>query len=308
MALTSTITASLRAVGDSKTCMFYNLTANIVNVIFNWLLIYGNLGFPKLGVAGASLATVIGQFVAFVIALTVILRGNGFLKLELRLGFRPHKLALSNMLNIGFPAMVEQLLMRIGVIIFNITIASLGTSAYATHQVCMNILALTFMTGQAFAVSATTLVGQSLGRRRPDMAQAYCSKTRRIGFISALVFTVIFLLFGEDIVALYNSDPTIISTGGVIMFFVAFLQPLQTSQFIVAGGLRGAGDTRATALITFLTVLLMRPTLAIILVKAGFGLYGAWMAFVSDQIVRSFLVLNRYNSGKWKLIKIKNEN
>lgn len=308
MALTSTITASLRAVGDSKTCMFYNLTANIVNVIFNWLLIYGNLGFPKLGVAGASLATVIGQFVAFVIALTVILRGNGFLKLELRLGFRPHKLTLSNMLNIGFPAMVEQLLMRIGVIIFNITIASLGTSAYATHQVCMNILALTFMTGQAFAVSATTLVGQSLGRRRPDMAQAYCSKTRRIGFISALVFTVIFLLFGEDIVALYNSDPTIISTGGVIMFFVAFLQPLQTSQFIVAGGLRGAGDTRATALITFLTVLLMRPTLAIILVKAGFGLYGAWMAFVSDQIVRSFLVLNRYNSGKWKLIKIKNEN
>ena len=84
MALTSTITASLRAVGDSKTCMVYNMIANGVNVFFNWLLIYGNLGFPALGVAGASIATVIGQFVAFAIAISVILKGNGFLKLEFK--------------------------------------------------------------------------------------------------------------------------------------------------------------------------------------------------------------------------------
>ena len=91
------------------------------------------------------------------------------------------------------------------------------------------------------------------------------------------------------------------------MLFVAFLQPFQTSQFIIAGGLRGAGDTKATALITFLTVLLLRPGLAILLVNAGLGLYGAWIAFVSDQLTRSFLVLTRYNSGKWKLIKLKSE-
>ena len=91
------------------------------------------------------------------------------------------------------------------------------------------------------------------------------------------------------------------------MLFVAFLQPFQTSQFIISGGLRGAGDTRTTAVITFITVLLLRPTIAIILVKAGLGLYGAWLAFICDQLVRTLLVLLRYNSGKWKLIKIKNE-
>lgn len=307
MALTSTITASLRAVGDSRTCMIYNLIANGVNVIFNWLLIYGNLCFPEMGVAGASLATVIGQLVAFIIALSVLLRGNGFLKLEVKLGFYPHKLTLQNMLNIGLPAMIEQLLMRTGIIIFTRTVASLGTTAYATHQICMNIVSLSFMTGQAFAVSATTLVGQSLGRRRPDMAEAYCSKARTTGLISALVFMVVFAVFGREIVSLYNSDPSIIETGAKIMLFVAFLQPFQTSQFIIAGGLRGAGDTKATALITFLTVLLLRPGLAILLVNAGLGLYGAWIAFVSDQLTRSFLVLTRYNSGKWKLIKLKSE-
>lgn len=306
-ALTSTITASLRAVGDSKTCMIYNMIANVVNVIFNWLLIYGNLGFPELGVAGASLATVIGQIAAFIMAFAVILRGNGFLKLEFKLGFKPNKIVLENMLHIGFPAMIEQLLMRIGMILFAKTVASLGTTAYATHQVCMNIQALSFMTGQAFAVSATTLVGQSLGKRRTDMAQEYCSRTRKVGLVFSLLLACTFALFGSQIVGLYNSDPEIIQIGGRIMFFVAFLQPFQSSQFIIAGGLRGAGDTRATAIFTFITMLIIRPTVATILVKFGLGLYGAWAGLAIDQIIRSGLVLNRYNSGKWKLIKLKSE-
>lgn len=304
-ALTSTITASLRAVGDSKTCMIYNLIANVVNVIFNWILIYGNLGFPELGVAGASIATVIGQIVAFAIAFVVILRGNGFLKLEFNLGFKPDKTVLSNMVSIGFPAMVEQLLMRAGMIIFAKTVAVLGTTAYATHQVCMNIQALSFMTGQAFAVSATTLMGQSLGKRRTDMAQAYCSRTRTVGFAFSILLALVFIFFGKGIVSLYNSDAEIIRIGGLIMLFVAFLQPVQSAQFIISGGLRGAGDTKSTAIYTFVTVLLVRPIAAIILVWAGFGLYGAWAALALDQIIRSALVLWRYNSGKWKTIKLK---
>ncbi|MEE1032138.1 MAG: MATE family efflux transporter [Ruminococcus sp.] len=307
MALTSTITASLRAVGDSKTCMIYNLIANLVNVIFNWLLIYGNMGMPEMGVAGASLATVIGQLVAFAIAMTVLIRGNGFLKLEFRLGFMPNKEVLGNMVNIGIPAMIEQLVMRTGMIIYAKTVASLGTTAYATHQVCMNIQALSFMTGQAFAVSATTLMGQSLGKRRTDMAQAYCSRTRTVGFAFSILLALVFIFFGEGIVSLYNSDPDIILMGGRIMLFVAFLQPFQSSQFIIAGGLRGAGDTRTTAIITFVTVLLIRPGVAILLIKLGLGLYGAWIALAADQLLRSALVLARYQSGKWKMIKLKNE-
>ena len=307
MALTSTITAALRAVGDSKTCMIYNLIANLVNVIFNWLLIYGNCGFPELGVAGASLATVLGQFVAFIIAFIVLLRGNGFLKLEFRLGFKPDKSVLGNVVNIGIPAMIEQLLMRAGMIIFAKTVASLGTISFATHQVCMNIQALSFMTGQAFAVSATTLMGQSLGKRRTDMAQAYCSRTRTVGFAFSLLLAAVFVFFGKSIVGLYNSDPAIIEMGGKIMLFVAFLQPFQSSQFIIAGSLRGAGDTKATAMFTFITVLLVRPIVAIVAVNLGFDLYGAWFAMACDQLLRSALVLGRYQSGKWKTIKLKNE-
>jgi putative MATE family efflux protein len=307
LALTSTITASLRGVGDSKSSMYYNLIANCINVLFNWLLIYGNLGFPQMDVAGASIATVIGQLVAFVIALCTILRGNSFLKLELRKGFRPQRRMLGNIMQIGFPAAIEQLVMRAGIILFTRTVASLGTIPYATHNICMNIQALSFMTGQAFAVSATTLMGQSLGRRRYDMAQAYCSRTRRIGMYVAILIGVAFAFFGGDIVGLYNREPDIVRMGGQIMLFVAVLQPLQTSQFIIAGGLRGAGDTQSTAIISFITVLLVRPILAHLMVTyTSLGLYGAWIALAADQSLRSLLVLLRYQSGKWKTITIRN--
>lgn len=305
MALTSTITAALRGVGDSRTAMVYNLTANGVNVVFNYLLIYGHFGFPRMEVAGASLATIIGQCTAFVFALVVILRGNQVLKLRLREGFKPHWRSLRSIFTIGIPSMVEQLVMRAGVITYAKTVASLGTVAFAIHQICLNIQALSFMNGHAFSVSATSLVGQSLGKKRPDMAQAYSIHTRRIGMMVSILLGLIFFFFGRPITALYSSDPEIITQGARILMFVAFIQPFQSSQFILAGALRGAGDTKATAVIMFITTLLIRPGLAMIMIHGlGWGLVGAWIALISDQLLRSFLVLLRYNSGKWKSIKV----
>ena len=169
----------------------------------------------------------------------------------------------------------------------------------------MNIQALTFMNGQAFGVSATSLVGQCLGKRRPDMAEQYSRRTRQVGMMVSLLLATCFLLFSRQIVSLYNDDPEIIQLGGTILMFLAFIQPFQASQFILAGVLRGAGDTQAIAVITFLTVLLVRPGLALLMVY-GFhwGLPGAWVALAADQLLRSLLVWLRYNAGKWKTIKV----
>jgi len=305
LALTSTMTATLRGVGDSRTAMMYNMIANIVNVIFNYLLIFGHFGFPRMEVEGASIATVIGQCFAFAIALTVIMRGNRDLKLSFKDDFKPNWNMMKSIFRIGVPAMVEQLVMRAGVIIYVKTVATLGTVAYATHQVCLNIQGMSFMNGQAFAVSSTSLVGQSLGKKRPDMAQAYSIRTRRIGMLVSLIMAAILILFRKPIISMYTDDIRVIEQGSKILFFVAFIQPFQASQFILAGGLRGAGDTRAIAIVTFITVLLVRPGLAIWTVNGlGWGLEGAWVAFVADQLLRSLLVLMRYNSGKWKTIKV----
>jgi len=233
------------------------------------------------------------------------MRGDQYLHLRFNDGFKPDPHTLKQIVAIGAPAMLEQLLMRAGVIIYVRTIAGLGTVAYAVHQVCMNIQAMSFMNGQGFAVSATSLTGQSLGKNRPDMAHAYVHRTRRLGMSVSILLGIIFIFWGGKIVSLYNDDPAIVSQGARIMMFVGFTQPLQSSQFILAGSLRGAGDTRATAIITFITVLLIRPFLAMYLINAwNMGLDGAWFAFIVDQTIRSALVLIRYNSGKWKTINV----
>jgi putative MATE family efflux protein len=305
LALTSTITAALRGIGDSRTAMIYNLTANLVNVVFNYLLIYGHFGFPRLEVAGASLATVIGQCAAFVMALIAVLKGSQFLQLRIKEGFNPHWNTIKRIFRIGIPSMIEQLIMRAGMITYSKTVASLGTVAFATHNVCMNIQAMSFMNGQAFAVSATSLVGQSLGKRRPDMAQAYSRYTRRVGMAVSIVLALSFVLFGKDIVRLYTDDSYVISQGARILMLVALIQPFQSSQFILSGALRGAGDTRAIAIVIFITVLLVRPGVAMLAIYVlGMDLIGAWIALVADQLLRSLLILLRFNSGKWKSIKV----
>lgn len=136
------------------------------------------------------------------------------------------------------------------------------------------------------------------------MAQAYTRRTRRIGLMVSLGIAALFVFFGGWIVSLYNDDPYIIETGAKLLLIVAAIQPLQSSQFILSGALRGAGDTKVIAVYIFFTVLLLRPGLAMGLIGAGMGLWGAWIALAADQATRSLLVLLRFRSGKWKRIHI----
>ena len=301
VAITTTITNALRAVGDSKTSMRYNVTANLVNVVFNYLLIYGHFGFPRMEVAGASLATVIGQLAGMLMALRAILKKNQYVRLEIKKGFKPDLPTLGNIWRIGMPAMMEQLVMRAGIIIYAKTVASLGTVMLAAHQVCMNIQALTFMNGQSFAVSATSLVGQSLGKRRGDMVVNYSKRVQRLGMWVSVGIALLIFVFPKEFIAMYTDEAAILSIGVTVLRMVALIQPLQASQFILAGAMRGAGDTKYTAMVTFITVLLVRPIIAIYTIKVlQWGLIGAWVAMVADQLLRTALIFLRYNSGKWR--------
>ena len=296
-----TVTAALRGIGDTKTPMVYNTVANVVNFIFNYLMIYGHGGFPRMGVAGASWATIIGQTVAFFIAVGVALGKRHYVYLDLKTKFKFDRKIMSNVISIGMPSMIEQLFMRAGIIIYNRTVASLGDTMYATHHVCINIQALSFMIGQATANAATTLMGQSLGKRREDMAVIYVSVARRLGIAISMVVALIFVLFGRQIVGLYNNTEDVIIMGGQILMLIAATQPFQADQFIVSGGLRGAGDTRYTAIVMFITVIGVRSGLALLLVNVlDLGLWGAWIALALDQLIRSLLMSLRYTSGKWK--------
>ena len=207
---------------------------------------------------------------------------------------------LRSVVKIGLPAMIEQAFMRVGSIIFTRAVSGLGTVMFATHNICMNIQAMSMMIGQAFAVSSTTLLGQSLGKRRYDMAVIYMRFTRIVGFCVSACVGVLVVIFRRNIVGIYNSTPEVIAAGSAILLLIGCAQPIQAEQFIISGGLRGAGDTRFSAMVTAVTVLLIRSGLATLTIRVlGWGLWGAWIAMLCDQIVRTLLMYYRYNTGKW---------
>lgn len=305
MAWTSVITAALKGTGQAKPSLYYNTIANVVNICFNWLLINGRLGFPRLEVAGASIATGIGQAVAMLIAMYCIFSGKFYCRMQMKNLLKFDKDIMSGIIKVGVPSLIEQLIMRFGVIMYTRTVASLGSIEYATHNICMNIQSMSFMIGQGFAVSSTSLVGQSLGKSRPDMAEHYSRRCRNLGFFVAIGIAVLFLIFRRTLVGFYNKEDMILQLGGTLMLYVALLQPFQANQFILGGSLRGAGDTRFTAMVMLITIVGIRTCLAFLLVTVlGWGLHGAWIALCADQICRSLIIMARYNQGKWKKIKL----
>ncbi len=303
LCLTFTITAALRGIGNTRVPLIYNTVANVANLILNYILIYGKLGAPAMGVAGASLATVLGQTVAFIIAAIFICKkkNRSYVYFSAKEPFRFDGTIMSSIIRIGLPAMVEQLLMRAGMIIFGRAVAGLGDLKFATHQILMSIQSFSFMLGQAFSTASTTMVGQSLGKRRYDMAVVYLRQTRNVGRIAAVVLAVLVILIRRAIMSVFTTDGAVIAMGSEILILIALSQPIQADQFIISGGLRGAGDTKFTAFATLVTVLGVRALLAVVLINVfGLELWGAWIALVCDQILRTVMSYCRFRSGVWK--------
>ncbi len=300
------ISAALRGVGETKVPMNINLRVNFMNVFGNAVLIYGLLGFPRLGVTGAGISTALSHVVASILLFRHIIKGKSVLTFNIRKSFKLDKDIIYNLVKIGVPASLEQMALRTGVLIFVKIVAGLGTVIYASHQISLNILSLSFQPGQAFGIAASSLVGRSLGAREFSKAEDYAKETRRLGSMISTAMAVIFFFFGPQIVGLYSKDPFIIENASTVLKIIALVQPFQSSQLILAGGLRGAGDTFWPLVSTFMGVLLVRAGLSHIFVNVmGFGLTGAWMAVLVDQFVRWLFVYMRFKTGEWKHIRIR---
>jgi Na+-driven multidrug efflux pump len=323
------ISALLRGVGDARTSMRYNVTANLVNIVFNYLLIYGKFGFPALGVEGAAIATVIGNCAACAMALAAVaggtrgpraareeaarvdpaspdraradVRERSFARLRLsRETCAPNPAMLKRMFRIGLPSAAEQLALRLGLLIYTITITALGTTVFAAHQIVLSILNMSFVNGQAFGIAATSLSGQALGRGEPEAARDASAACQRMGALVSTVMGIGMFTFKRQLVALFTADPEIIALGAGVMLIVAAIQPFQSSFQIYAGALRGAGDSLYPAISLAIGILGIRPFLSYAFVHVmELGLYGAWLALVADQVVRYLLILLRFRRGAW---------
>lgn len=316
-ALSMALCAAQRGVGNTKLTMEVNITPNLVNILFNYLLINGIGPFPRLGVRGAAIATAIGLFVGFILSLTAMLRGSagGFLHISRRDSWKPDGEACKALFKVASSAMVEQLAMRVGFFSYAKIVASLGTDAFAAHQICMQFMNLSFSCADGLGVAGTSLVGRMLGAKRPDMAHIYGTLAQRFSLMISLVLAACCILLRGPLVSMFiNRDASqdVRVMAETIMVVLGLVQPLQMLSVVAAGALRGAGDVRYTARVMLITVTLIRPILALtgvyvagtLMGRSDIALTAAWCATLCDMSVRMVLMLRRYKSGEWHKIRV----
>ncbi len=299
------ICAGLRAEGKTKITLVVNILANLCNLFLNYLLINGNLGFPKLGVLGAGIATAISNFIAFVICFILICVRKGFLHIRVKNEKLLEKNSIDTIIKFSLPAFIEQLFMRIGFFLIAMIVNNLGTYVVAMNAIISGCISLAFNVTDGFSVGASSLVGKSLGESKKVLAFAYARLSQITSFLLGLVMIGIILTARKEVCLLFTDDLEVIEGAKDTLKLAVFVVLPQSMQWVTTGALRGAGDVKFTARTSMLSVAIIRPLFAYLMCyPLGLGLLGSWIGMFIDQTLRFIINNNRLESMKWAKIKV----
>lgn len=298
------VPAIFRGYGDTRTPFFLSLIFVIINIGLDFILITGKLGFPVLGVKGA----------AFAFGITRVLMAISYLfllffqkrRIQPKIGFRLLNLkSVAALFKLGIPASMEQILFTSGLLVFSGMVLTLGTKTFAAHRIALNIESLSFVIGWGFAMAATVLVGQCRGKLNDTRAFDIAMETLKLGAVVMGFIGLLLFLFSKPMVMLFSKDMEVVLASAKVLRIIAVLQVFLATQFIMAGALRGTGDTRFPMFTASVGAWLIRLPIAYLLVFVyDWGLLGAWIAMSIDILFKATLNFLRFYSRVWRKIKV----
>jgi len=295
----------LRGSGDTRTPMIITLIMNVFNAVTAAVLVFGMGPIPPFGLAGAATATAAARLLGGIMALALVMSGKRFLPIRLRDVIRWDGRLISYTVRLSLPTAADSLLRRMGFILFMRTVSSLGETALAAHQIAVNVESLSFMPGFGLSVACTTLVGQSLGAKKPELADESIRAAVRLALLVMGGLGVVFALWGPAIAALFGSTPEVLAMAGSAVRIGALEQLPIAVQMVIAGGLRGAGDMRTPVYATLIGTFLFRvPMVYVLAVVLGWGLDGVWLGTAFDWTARAVLMYVLFRRGAWRGIRL----
>ena len=308
LALQSVIFAgssALRGSGDTRTPMMITVAVNVVNLALAYVLISGFLWAPKMGVLGSGLAFSMANAFGAMLALVVLARGRGYLKYGPSDVFRVSRSGLRRILAVGLPTGIEQLQFQLAFMVYARIISGLGTASYAAHTVALRAEGLAIMPGFAFGIAAATLVGQALGAGRVRSAERAAALTHAYSMAFMVSIGIVLFAFAPWVTRVFTDDPEVVDIGSDLPRIFAFALPGLGTSASLAGGLRGAGDTRMVMAIYMASAWALRIPVALVLaLPLGMGAQGAWLGAVVDNSVRGAAIWWRFRRGHWKDIRV----
>ncbi|WP_338944002.1 MATE family efflux transporter [Fusobacterium pseudoperiodonticum] len=292
---------AFRAMGENKIPMIGNTLALVLKIILNFLLVY----LFKWGIFGAALSTTLTRLFSAIFSIYLVFWSKkNWISLELK-DLKFDYFTSKRILKVGIPAAVEQLGLRIGMLIFEMMVISLGNLSYAAHKIALTAESISFNLGFAFSFAASALVGQELGKGSSQKALKNGYICTIIAMIVMSTFGLLFFIIPQFLVSLFTKDKDVIELATMALKIVSICQPFSGASMVLAGALRGAGDTKSVLLITYLGIFLIRiPITYLFLDVLNLGLAGAWIVMTIDLAIRSSLAFYVFRRGKWKYLQV----
>lgn len=296
--------AVLRGAGDTKTPLRIAIAANVINAGLAYSLIYGHVGLPALGTDGSAWAAATARIVSAFALVVVLVRGTRGLSLRGSHGWRPQFTVVRRILGLGLPAALEQMLISAAFTVLTAITATLGTDALAAQRIALTAMSVSFLPGIGFSIAASTLVGQSVGARRPVEA---LSSARASGVWAALwmaALGALLYLFAAPLMALFTSDAAVASTAARALQILALQQPLWGVLFVSSGALRGSGNTRFPLVSNSLGVWSVVIASFVAVRWYAVPLPVLWSFFAPVTVLNVLANVWRFQRGDWRVATI----
>jgi putative MATE family efflux protein len=294
------MTSSLNSAGDTKTPFYIKLIAITLNIGLNYILIFGHLGFPALGVDGAAYATLTTYIVEFAIYIWLYASHRAKLPLHYRFDVALVKRAL----DVGVPAGLERMLTMSSFMFFTATITSFGTATLAGYQVGLRIEGLAFMPGIGFTIAAATLMGQNLGANNPTLAKAEVWQTTKIAMYLMGFLGIFMISIPEYAVMLFTDDAQTIKEASLYLRIVGLSQIPLAFSFVLSGALRGAGATRMTFKINLISLWCFRIIPAYLAMTYLNNILWVWVAMSIETWIKGLWLYVTFKKGEWLKVKV----
>ena len=294
--------ALFRSMGNSKVSLIVSALMNVTNIVGNAYFIFG----LNMGVAGAGLATLLSRILSATIMVILISNKKNIIFINKVWKFEWHWNKVKKILQIGIPTGVEGSIFHIGRLLVQNFIATFGTVALAANAIANSVSSLANIPGRAINMASITIIGQSLGAKRPDQAVFYGKRLLFLSYGAIALLTIPLFIVAPSIVQIFNlsAEASIIASNIIRTTMVACLV-IWPFSFTIPNFLRAAGDVKYTMVVSMFSMWVFRVGFSYLLsFYMGFGVYGVWFGMYIDWLCRGILYFIRFVRGKWKTKKV----
>lgn len=295
-----------QAIGRPKLPMTSTIAANLVNIVFSYGLVLGELGLPKMGIAGAAVSTLIALTFQTALLMSFFLSAKVNSQYGSRHGWRFQAGKAGELFRIGWPAGLSSFMDVAAWGIFtSFIVGGFGAVQLAAHTGAINFMHLCFLPAMGLGMATTPIVGQWLGRGSYETARARALTAVKIGIVIMTSIGIVLAVFGRQLMGLFSTDPEVIELGRYLLILAAIFAGFDAISIVFMGALRGAGDTRWVMVALMIGAWVINLPLALFFAHVlKQGALGAWYGATIYVIVLSGAFAWRFFHGEWRHINI----